>query len=415
VSATATIPNLIERSTDTAASTSGTAAGAVVMGADYRALGVVRSLGRRGIQVWVVKQGGHLVAATSRYAPRTVPWPEGSDRGKIEFLLDLSAKHNLDGWLLIPTDDYTVGLASAHYKALARKYRVTVPPWEKLRWVCDKRLLHQLAKNLDIHQPWTICPLNREQLEAIDFPFPVILKPAVRLQPSNLAIPKAWVAENRDSLLARYDQASEVFPAENLLVQEIVPGGGEAQFSYAALCNNGRSLASVVARRARQYPKDFGQLSTYVETVDMPELIEPAERLLAAVQFHGLAEVEFKRDPRNGQFKVLDINPRVWGWHTLSKRAGIDFPYLLWLLARGEPVPHLRGRAGERWVHLSADLRIAIEEILGGQLSWWDYLRSIRGPLESALFSWDDPLPGLLDLPLFAYAAGKRFFKSSNT
>jgi D-aspartate ligase len=64
-------------------------------------------------------------------------------------------------------------------------------------------------------------------------------------------------------------------------------------------------------------------------------------------------------------------------------------------------------------VHLSADLRVAIEEILGGRLSWWEYLRSIRGPLESALFAWDDPLPGLFDLPLFAYATGKRFFQSS--
>jgi len=409
VAATATIPNLIERSTDAIRSVS---TGAVVMGADYRALGVVRSLGRRGIPVWVVKQGGHLVAAASRYTPRTVPWPDGGDQAKIEFLLDLSAKHNLDGWLLIPTDDYTVGLASGHHKALASKYRLTVPPWETLRWACDKRLLHELGEKLGIDQPWTACPLNRKHLAAIDCPFPVILKPAVRLQPSNLAIPKAWLAEDRDSLLARYDEASALFPAEDLLVQEIVPGGGEAQFSYAALCNNGRSLASVVARRTRQFPKDFGQLSTYVETVNLPELIEPAERLLAEVRFHGLAEVEFKRDPRNGRYKVLDINPRVWGWHTLSKRAGVDFPYLLWLLATGQPVPHLRGRAGERWVHLSADLRVAIEEILGGRLSWWDYLRSIRGPLESALFSWDDPLPGLFDLPLFAYAAGKRFCQS---
>jgi len=410
VAATATIPNLIERVTDVAASVS---AGAVVMGADYRALGVVRSLGRRGIPVWVVKQGGHLVAAASRYTPRTVPWPDGGDQAKIEFLLDLSAQHNLDGWLLIPTDDYTVGLASGHYKALASKYRLTVPPWETLRWACDKRLLHELAGKLGIDQPWTACPLNKEQLAAIACPFPVILKPAVRLQPSNLAIPKAWLAEDRNSLLARYDEASALLPAEDLLVQEIVPGGGETQFSYAALCDNGRSLASVVARRTRQYPKDFGQLSTYVETVDLPELREPAERLLAEVRFHGLAEVEFKRDPRNGRFKVLDINPRVWGWHTLSKRAGVDFPYLLWLLATGQPVPHLRGRAGERWVHLSADLRVAIEEILGGRLSWWEYLRSIRGPLESALFAWDDPLPGLFDLPLFAYATGKRFFQSS--
>jgi D-aspartate ligase len=399
----------MERSTDAARSVS---TGAVVMGADYRALGVVRSLGRRGIPVWVVKQGGHLVAVASRYTPRTVSWPDGGDQAKIEFLLDLSAKHNLDGWLLIPTDDYTVGLASGHHKALASKYRVTVPPWETLRWACDKRLLHELAEKLGIDQPWTACPLNREHLAAIDCPFPVILKPAVRLQPSNLAIPKAWLAEDRDCLLERYDEASALLPAEDLLVQEIVPGGGEAQFSYAALCDNGRSLASVVARRTRQFPKDFGQLSTYVETVDLPEIIEPAERLLAEVRFHGLAEVEFKRDPRNGRCKVLDINPRVWGWHTLSKRAGVDFPYLLWLLATGQPVPHLRGRAGERWVHLSADLRVAIEEILGGRLSWWDYLRSIRGPLESALFSWDDPLPGLFDLPLFAYAAGKRFCRT---
>ena len=409
MAATATIPNLIEPSTDAARSFS---TGAVVMGADYRALGVVRSLGRRGIPVWVVRQGGHLVAATSRYTPRTVPWPAGGDQAKIEFLLDLSTKHNLNGWLLIPTDDYTVGLASGHYKALGSKYRLTVPPWERLRWVCDKRLLQELAEKLGIDQPWAACPLNREHLAAIDCPFPVILKPAVRLQPSNLAIPKAWLAEDRDSLLARYDEASALFPAKDLLVQEIVPGGGETQFSYAALCNNGRSLASVVARRTRQFPKDFGQLSTYVETVDLPEIIEPAERLLDEVQFHGLAEVEFKRDPRNGRLKVLDINPRVWGWHTLSKRAGVDFPYLLWLLATGQPVSHVRGRAGERWVHLSADLRVAIEEILGGRLSWWDYLRSIRGPLESALFSWDDPLPGLFDLPLFAYAAGKRFCQS---
>jgi predicted ATP-grasp superfamily ATP-dependent carboligase len=411
LAATATIPNLIERSTDVAASASGTT-GAVVMGADYRALGVVRSLGRRGIPVWVIKQGGHLVAATSRYASRRVPWPDGNDRGKIEFLLDLSDRYGLDGWMLIPTDDYTVGLASVHYEELAGKYRLTVPRWEALSWACDKRRLHKIADNLGIHQPWTVCPLNREHLAAMDCPFPVILKPAVRLQPSNLGIPKAWLAENRDSVLARYDQAGALLPREDLIVQEIVPGGGEAQFSYAALCKDGRSLASVVARRTRQYPKDFGQLSTYVETVEVPEVIEPAERLLAAIRFTGLAEVEFKRDPRDGRFKVLDINPRVWGWHTLSRRAGVDFPYLLWLLTRGKPVPPLRGRAGERWVHLSADLRVAIEEILGGRLSLWDYLRSIRGPVESALFSWDDPLPGLFDLPLFAFTVGKRLLQS---
>jgi D-aspartate ligase len=414
MAATATIPNLIESSACTAAITTGTC-GALVMGADYRALGVVRSLGRRGIPVWVINQGGHLVAAASRYVRQRLPWPGGDDRGKVEFLQALCATHKLDGWMLIPTDDYTVGLISGHHDLLAGKYRLTVPAWEKLRWACDKRLLHQLAEELRVHQPWTVCPSNREELARIDCPFPVILKPAIRLRPSTLAVPKAWLVEDHDSLLRRYDEASALLSSENLIIQEVIPGGGEAQFSYAVLCKDGRPLASLVARRTRQFPRDFGQLSTYVETVDEPEVIEPAERLLAAVRFTGLAEVEFKRDPRSGQFKVLDINPRVWGWHTLSRRAGVDFPYLLWLLARGEPVPHSRGRAGARWVHWTADLRLAVEEIAVGRLSLRDYLRSLRSPLESAIFSWEDPLPGILDLPLFAYAAGKRILQSIRT
>lgn len=411
MAATGTIPNLIESPARDAAIASGTC-GALVMGADYRALGVARSLGRRGISVWVINQGGHLVAAASRYVRRRLPWPAGDDRGKVDFLQALCATHKLDGWTLIPTDDYTVGLISSHHELLASKYRVTVPPWEKLRWACDKRLLHRLAERLQIHQPWTACPSNREELARIDCPFPVILKPAIRLQPSTLAVPKAWLVEDHDSLLRRYDEASVLLSPENLIIQEVIPGGGEAQFSYAALCKDGRPLASLVARRTRQFPRDFGQLSTYVETVDEPQVVEPAERLLAAVRFTGLAEVEFKRDPRTGQFKVLDINPRVWGWHTLSKRAGVDFPYLLWLLTQGEPVPKSRGRAGARWVHWTADLRLAMEEVAAGRLSLRDYLRSLRGPLESAIFSWEDPMPGILDLPLFVYAACKRVLQS---
>jgi predicted ATP-grasp superfamily ATP-dependent carboligase len=192
------------------------------------------------------------------------------------------------------------------------------------------------------------------------------------------------------------------------MVQELVPGEGEAQFSYAALVKEGYPVASVVARRTRQYPRDFGQFSTYVETVDEPQVIEPSHRLLAATGFTGLVELEFKRDPRNGQFKILDVNPRVWGWHTLARRVGVDFPYLLWLLTQGEPVPEIRGHPGECWRHLSADLRVAMEEIVRGYLSPWTYLRSFRRPLESAIFAWDDPLPGLLDLPLFAWTVGKQ-------
>jgi predicted ATP-grasp superfamily ATP-dependent carboligase len=86
----------------------------------------------------------------------------------------------------------------------------------------------------------------------------------------------------------------------------------------------------------------------------------------------------------------------------------VDFPHLLWLLAQDRPIPKLRGSTGKRWMHLSGDLRVVSEEILRRRLSLADYLRSFRGPLETAIFAWDDPLPALLDLPLFAWVVGRR-------
>src|SRR5205823_11244127 len=134
--------------------------------------------------------------------------------------------------------------------------------------------------------------------------------------------------------------------------------GGEAQFSYAALCWEGRPLVWAVARRTRQYPMDFGRFSTYVETVERPEIEEPARRLIAAMRFSGLVEVEFKRDGRDGRDKLLDVNARMWGWHTLGRRAGVDFIYLLWRLIQGEPVPEMQVPTGLRWVRTVTDLPI---------------------------------------------------------
>src|SRR6266404_837317 len=330
-------------------------------------------------------------------------------------LLDLGRKHSLKDWLLFPTDDHAVALISRHRDALASQYRIMVPPWDQLQFLCDKRLLHQTAHELGIHQPWTVWPHTREELGALDCPFPVILKPATRLRPNSLAIPKAWRVVDRASPLACYDEASALVGPGNLMVQEIIPGGGDSQFSYAALFRDGLSLASIVARRTRQYPIDFGQFSTFVETVEEPRVVAPSERLMAAMRFTGLAEIEFKQDPRNGEFKLLDINPRVWGWHTLCARAGVDFPYLLWrLLVNDESVPAVRGRSGERWLHLSGDVPAAIQEIRSGRLSLRTYLRSLRGQVESAIFAWDDPAPGLLDLPLFACALAKRLLSGNS-
>src|SRR5205807_8944136 len=296
-------------------------AGAVVTGADYRGLGIVRSLGRRGIPVWVLREDGHFLGAASRYASRSLRWPRRDGFRQVEFLTNLAVRQGLNGWALFPTTDELVMLVAHHHKSLATHYRLTIPPWDTLQWICDKRLLHRLAQDLGLNQPRSYFPHNRDELASLQCQFPVILKPALRMEINRFTKDKAWPAGDRASLLARYDEACALVGPDMVMIQELVPGWGEAQFSYAALFNNGEPIASIVARRLRQFPMDFGRLSTYVETVDEPRVAEAAARLLAAIGFTGIVEVEFKRDSRDGQYKILDVNPRVWGWHTLGQRA----------------------------------------------------------------------------------------------
>jgi predicted ATP-grasp superfamily ATP-dependent carboligase len=383
--------------------------GAVVVGGDYRALGVVRSLGRRGIPVYVFRQGDDKLAALSRYARCCLPWPRGGDATQVAHLLEASEREPIAGWALIPSSDETAALVARHFGALGERFTLTTPPWEILRLAHDKRETYALADRVGVDRPWTLRPRSAAELTHAPIEFPVILKPAVKESFNRLTAAKAWRVGGRHELLRLYEEACRLVPAETVMVQELVPGCGEAQFSYAALCDDGRPLASLVARRARQHPAELGRASTFVETIACQEVVEPSLRILEAMRLTGLVEVEFKRDPRDGRLKLLDVNPRVWGWHTVGAAAGVDFSHLLWLFACGEPVPRLEGRPGVRWVRASTDLPTVATELLHRRLSLREYLRSLEGPRTRAIFAADDPVPGLAELPIIVSILLRRF------
>jgi len=377
--------------------------GALVIGGNLNGLSIARSLGRHGVPVWVTTPPNAKLASCSRYTLRTLPWPDGESEAQVGYLLELAARYDLDQWVLFPTSDESAALLSKFHTALSRRFLVSTPTWEVLRWAYDKRLTYQLAAEQKVDYPSTIYPATEVDLEGVPCAFPAILKPATHATINRFTADKAWPVANREELLARYREARELIPPELILVQERIPGGGESQFSYAALCYDGQPIASLTARRTRQYPIDFGYSSSFVETLDIPEIVGPSRRLLTAIRYTGLVEVEYKLDARNGRYKLLDINPRLWTWSPLGGRAGIDFPYLLWRMTVGRPVPEKTGRTGARWVRMSTDVPAAIHLMLRGRLSLGAYLRSLRSPVEFALMAADDPLPGLLDLPLFAY------------
>lgn len=372
--------------------------GAIVIGSDYSALGIVRSLGRHGIPVWVIREGGHASASLSRYARRRLSWPGETEAERIALLAEL-AQAGLDGWTLYPTSDEGAALIARNEAALGGHFRLTTPCWETMRWAYDKRLTHSLAERTGIDQPWTACPRSIEEAAAIDIPFPAVLKPAIKDRLNRFTLARAWPVADRAEFLARYAEASALMPPATILVQEMIPGGGDAQFSFGAYCEAGHPLAWVTARRMRQYPPDFGHGSSFVETIDAPEVEAPSRRLLAAVRYDGIVELEYKKDPRSGRMLLHDFNARSWAWHTLGRRAGIDFPYLAWRHLHGERIGERGAKAGVRWVRGTTDLASALAEMRRGRLSLSAYLRSIRPPTEYAVLALDDPMPALIDIP----------------
>jgi D-aspartate ligase len=381
--------------------------GALVIGANYGGLGIVRSLGRHGIRVWVL-QDEHASAAASRFAERHLPWTQGDESSQVAYLLRLREHHGLDGWTIFPTTDESAAMLSRNGNSLGEHYLLTTPPWDVLRWVYDKRLTYELAIDLAIDIPWTRYPRNREEVAALDCRYPVVLKPAVKYQVNSFTAARAWPVRSRDELLARYDEACSLVDPDVIMVQELIPGGGETQFSFVALCDEGRPVAYGTARRARQYPVDFGHGSTFVEMVDQPSVEEPSRRLLDKLGYTGLVELEFKRHPVGGQFKLLDVNPRAWAWHSLGRRAGVDFPYLYWQLLHDESLTELWAHPGVRWVRMATDIPTAITEIRRRRLSPWAYLSSLRPPLEFAVLAVDDPVPALAEMSSLVQRIWKR-------
>jgi predicted ATP-grasp superfamily ATP-dependent carboligase len=386
----------------------GTPGGALLLGSDYRALGMARSLGRHGVPVVALRASDEPLAAMSRYVRHSLPWPrDGRDR--VAFLCELSA--SMSGWALIPTADETAALVARNHERLGEFFTHVVPPWDVLRWAYDKRCMHLLADRLGVAQPRTVLPRDADELARAELSFPAVLKPAVKESFNRLTAAKAWRVDDRRELLERYEEASALVDPAVLMVQELIPGGGDAQFSFAALCHAGAPLAWLTARRTRQYPADFGRASTFVETVACPDIVEPSRRLLGELGFTGLIELEFKRDAGDGVFKLLDINPRVWGWQSLCGRAGVDFPMLQWRMLCGDDVPRARAKTGVRWLRIATDTPTAMRELLAGRLPVRRYLESLKPGREAAIFAWDDPIPGLAELPLLAYVLGRRLMR----
>ncbi len=385
--------------------------GALILGGSHGSLAVARSLGRHGIPVWFISQENNLLRF-SRYVNRNLFWRGPDHPDAATELLDIARRNDLKGWVLIPGGDAEAGLVSRHYAALSSVFVVTTPPWDQMKWAYDKHLTYDRAASLGMSYPLSYYPCGHQEVVELNCRFPLILKPTVRERKNVFTREKAWRVDDRAALVARYDEAVALVGADAIVLQELIPGCGSAQFSYAAVWDRGMPVASLVAQRLRQLPIDFGYTSTFVRSIENKDVEAAAICFLKSIIYSGLVEVEFKYDSRDAQYKILDVNARSWTWTALGGLAGVDFPAVLWRVATGEQVSPIRGEPGVAWTLSSRDVVAACREMLAGSLSPLDYLRSLCTKTVFGAFAADDPLPGVVELPLvIARQLGRRLSK----
>ncbi len=325
-----------------------TGAGALVLDGDERsALAVTRSLGRRGVAVTVAAPHPASLAGASRYAGRRIVLPDVmATPDALAAALVVHADRE-PGEVWFPLTDASLAVVDSVRDRL-QGVSLPLPSSEALAVAWDKARLLAIATQAGVATPRTWMPENAAEVRALapDLQFPVVLKPRRsrwRSAGGFITGEVAYVHAAAD-LAAAWQRLAASMPAP--LIQERVPGYGLGVF---VLADRGRIVASFAHRRLREKPPSGGVSVLRTSIAVPPELAAAAERLIAALAWHGVGMIEFKVDTRDGRARLMEVNPRFWGSLQLAVDAGVDFPWLTFQLARGEiPAPVRRYRLGVR-------------------------------------------------------------------
>lgn len=342
-------------------------------------LAAVRSLGRAGVRVFGVDHRPSALGFRSRYAePALVPNVAEDEEGFVAAVREL-AEHAGGRLVLIPTHD--PGL-NALARNLDEAFLAPFPAWDVLAAVQSKREQLERAAAADVAVPATRHPGSADEARAAakEVGLPALVKPSDHVGFKRRFRRQAFRCDTEADVEDAYARAEAFEP----MVQELVPGGDDALYTVGSyLARDGRALGVFCGRKLRQTPPGIGTCRIG-EAVWVEEAVDAALRLLRAFGFHGISQVEFKRDPRDRRFKLMEINPRLWQWHGLAAACGVDIPRIAYDdLTGAAPGEAGMNGGGKRWaITLMAHERPAIPRL----------------PYVDAVWALDDPKPALVHL-----------------
>jgi predicted ATP-grasp superfamily ATP-dependent carboligase len=376
---------------------------AVVFNCHITGLAVARSLGGRGVPVIGLDCNSKGFGVHSRYTTVAggCPYPLDDEQGFIDRLMEIGTVLDKKA-VLFPCLDEWVFAVARHRKQLEEFFKLPFSDIDTVERILDKNLLYRKCEERGIPIPKTFyVGVQSPERIASEIGFPCIVKPALQREFTNEFGEKVFRVESRKEFLEMCERAAR----HPLLAQEIV---GSSLDSFYSLCSyvgrDGRAKGVFVGRKLEQYPPDFGT-ACLVDSRWVDAIAERGLENLNQFGYHGISEVEFIYDDRDNDFKLLDINTRVWKWIGLPIRAGIDLPWLAYAdEVYGDVTAAGRQQDGLRWVYLKD--YIALRSKRGGApdatLTHQDWLDLIAGgtgaggtdsKIVSAVLASDDPEP----------------------
>ena len=367
---------------------------AVVFGLLHAGLAVTRSLGRAGIPVTGISWNPHDFGLKSRYLAekRLV---EG-DRAVLDAVRAEAAG---DRVVLFPERDEHVEWALDHWDDANAVADMPLPAdREAVIRLRRKDVLPRVAAEAGVPSPETVLADGDDSVREAGLRAPMVVK-AVEGQEFALTFgQKALVAETVDEALAVARVASD--RGFQTIVQEIVPDSHERIYSLLAyVARDGRPLVTLVGRKVRQGPLRFGTSAVF-EVDYEPTVLDQGLRLLQAAGYTGIAHVEFAQDPRDGEFRVLEVNTRLPVWAALAANRHLDLPRIVYDDLSGRevsPLPTFKDNL--TWVYLAKDVHVSLQMARRRELGPRRFLREyLRQPKARAIFARDDPLPAVASL-----------------
>ena len=376
----------------------------IVLGDGITALGVVRSLGRAGLEPILARRFGDFAGRSRWVRGRTLDLTESGDPGTLVAGLRGAG---VERGVLIPCSDIWSQAVSHLPDEERGRFATSMPSVGVVELLVDKWLFAETLDRFHVPHPATLAAARVSDLDGLDLDG-FFLKPRDSQRFSQLfrkkAIRFADRAEAVDGLQAMVDAGHAA------VLQEYVPGPPTAHYFVDGFVDRtGLVRALFARRRIRMFPTDFGNSSMMV-SVPLEEAAEASrslQRLFAGIGYRGTFSAEFKRDPRDGAFRLLEVNSRPWWYIGFAAHCGVDVSVMIYRDALGLPVETVTGyKVGERCVLLPQDFRAYRATRSADGLSFVSWVRSWIGATPS-IFQRSDPLPAL-GLPLFAVRRRRR-------